>query len=388
MTKTFQRTKNDAMQLGYYDLNHFNSTIERNTTQLFKQLGQPMSDGFTNYTTGTLLTDALFGVQYYFDVTPFEDDQGALKNRVMSTRADLSGYPITEVTDQLIIHENPNALSLAYMVSQDIQDVAIDDVNPVYLQDELLNVLSGKGTTEGIDLSQFEIANFASMDLFHVDSQDASVVNTAYTRDDTGEDSFIDIHINVKTNQAYYITVPSFLNDEEVKYYLDGEPLDYDSSYQSIQLFNIANDEQGAEKVFTIQLLDDDTTLADINLYTLDQEKVSTMAEDLKQNQLALTDFSNGAFSGTVTVDDPSEYLMVTVPYAEGWHAKVNGQEVNTLPLLNGGFMGLQFQEAGDYEVTFYYIPQGLILGVAITIATGLILVCVYVFNKKKVKTK
>ena len=65
MTKTFQRTKNDAMQLGYYDLNHFNSTMERNTTQLFKQLGQPMSDGFTNYTTGTLVTDALFGVQYY-----------------------------------------------------------------------------------------------------------------------------------------------------------------------------------------------------------------------------------------------------------------------------------------------------------------------------------
>src|SRR5699024_3540008 len=119
------------------------------------------------------------------------------------------------------------------------------------------------------DLSQFEIANFASVDLFHVDSQDASVVNTAYTRDDTGEDSFIDIHINVKTDQAYYITVPSFLSDEEVKYYLDGEPLDYDSSYQSIQLFNIANDDQGAEKVFTIQLLDDETTLADINLYTL-----------------------------------------------------------------------------------------------------------------------
>lgn len=388
MTKTFQRTKNDAMQLGYYDLNHFNSTMERNTTQLFKQLGQPMSDGFTNYTTGTLVTDALFGVQYYFDVTPFEDNQGALKDRVRSTRADLSEYPVTEVTDQLIIHENPNALSLAYMVSQDIQDVAIDDVNPVYLQDELLNVLSGNGTTDGIDLSQFEIANFASVDLFHVDSQDASVVNTAYTRDDTGEDSFIDIHINVKTDQAYYITVPSFLNDEEVKYYLDGEPLDYDSSYQSIQLFNIANDEQGAEKVFTIQLLDDETTLADINLYTLDQEKVSTMAEDLKQNQLELTNFSNGAFSGTVTVDDPSEYLMVTVPYAEGWHAKVNGEEVDTASLLNGGFMGIQFQESGDYEVTFYYIPQGLILGVAITGATGLVLVGVYFFNRKKVKTK
>ena len=112
------------------------------------------------------------------------------------------------------------------------------------------------------------------------------------------------------------------------------------------------------------------------------------MAEDLKQNQLELTNFSNGAFSGTVTVDDPSEYLMVTVPYAEGWHAKVNGEEVDTAPLLNGGFMGIQFQESGDYEVTFYYIPQDLILGVAITGATGLVLVGVYFFNRKKVKTK
>ena len=387
MTKTFQRTKNDAMQLGYYDLNHFNSTMERNTTQLFKQLGQPMSDGFTNYTTGSLLTDALFGVQYYFDVTPFEDNQGSLKDRVMSTRADLSAYPVAEVTDQLIIHENPNALSLAYMVNQDIQSVAIEDVNPIYLQDELLNVLTGNGTTNGVDLSQFAIANFASVDLFHVDSQDASVVNTTYKRDDTGEDSFIDIHINIKTDQAYYITVPSFLNDEEVKYYLDGEPLDYDSSYQSIQLFNIANDEQGSKKVFTIQVLDDETTLADVNLYTLDQEKVQTMADDLKENQLALTDFSNTAFSGTVTVDDPSEYLLVTVPYAEGWHAKVNGQSVETISLLNGGFMGVQFPEAGEYEVSFYYIPQGFILGLIITITTGIVLVGIYYFYKKKNKT-
>ncbi|MGY0837035.1 YfhO family protein [Aerococcus urinaeequi] len=386
MTKTFQRTKNDAMQLGYYDLNHFNSTMERNTTQLFKQLGQPMSDGFTNYTTGSLLTDALFGVQYYFDVTPFEDSQGSLKDRVMSTRADLSTYPVTEVTDQLIIHKNPHALSLAYMVNQDIQSVAIEDVNPVYLQDELLNVLTGNGTTNGVDLSQFEIANFASVDLFHIDSQDTSVVNTTYKRDDTGEDAFIDIHINFKTDQAYYITVPSFLNDEEVKYYLNGEPLDYDASYQSIQLFNIANNEQGAEKVFTIQLLDKETTLADVNLYTLDQEKVQTMADDLKENQLVLTDFSNAAFSGTVTVDDPSEYLLVTIPYAKGWHAKVNGQSVETTPLLNGSFMGIQFPEAGEYEVSFYYIPQGLTLGLMITITTSLVLVGIYAFEKKKNK--
>jgi uncharacterized membrane protein YfhO len=358
--------------------------MERNTTQLFKQLGQPMSDGFTNYTTGSLLTDALFGVKYYFDVTPFEGDQGALANRVMSTRADLSDYPVTDVTDQLIVHENPNALSLAYMVNQDIQDVAIEDVNPIYLQDELLNVLTGNGPTNGVDLSQFEIANFASVDLFHLDSKDSSVVNTTYTRDDTGEDSFIDIHIDIKTDQAYYLTVPSFLGNEEVKFYLDGEPLDYDSSYQSIQPFNIANDEQGAEKVFTIQLLEDETTLADVNLYTLDQDKVSDMAEDLKQNELTLTDFSNSGFTGNVTVDDPSEYLMVTIPFAEGWHATVNGEKVEPISLLNGGFIGLQFPEAGEYEVSFYYIPQGLILGLVITGGTGAILAGIYYYNKKK----
>ena len=111
------------------------------------------------------------------------------------------------------------------------------------------------------------------------------------------------------------------------------------------------------------------------------------MADDLKENQLALTDFSNTAFSGTVTVDDPSEYLLVTVPYAEGWHAKVNGQSVETISLLNGGFMGVQFPEAGEYEVSFYYIPQGFILGLIITITTGIVLVGIYYFYKKKNKT-
>ncbi|RPA63629.1 hypothetical protein EF384_01535 [Aerococcus agrisoli] len=387
MTKTFQRTKNDAMQLGYYDLNHFNSTLERNTTQLFKQLGFPMSDGFTNYTTGTLLTDALFGVKYYFSLTPFASDQGSLSDRATSTRADLGLYDVTEVTDQMLVHENPNALSLGYMVNQEITDVDASDVNPIYLQDELLNVLLGQGPTDGVSLDQFEIANFASIDLFHVSSQDESVVNTAYTRDDTGEDSFIDIHINVKTNQSYYITVPSYLDDEEVKYYLDGEELDYDSSYQSIQVFNIASDDQNTEKVFTIQLLEDETTLSDVNLYTLDPTIIETMSEDLSAGNLQLDTFDNASFSGTVTVDDPSEYLMLTIPYAKGWHASVNGEAVDTIELLNGGFMGIQFPKAGTYDISFYYVPEGLILGCIITVATAGVLTGIYVYGKKRKRT-
>jgi uncharacterized membrane protein YfhO len=384
MTKTFQRTKNDAMQLGYYDLNHFNSTLERNTTQLFKQLGFPMSDGFTNYTTGTLLTDALFGVKYYFSLTPFASDQGNLSNRVTSHRDDLGLYDVAEVTDQMLVYENPNALSLGYMVDQAITEVDASDVNPIYLQDELLNVLLGQGPTDGVSLDQFEIANFASIDLFHVTSQDESMVNTAYTRDDSGEDSFIDIHINMKSNQSYYITVPSYLDDEEVKYFLDGEELDYDSSYQSIQVFNIASDDQNTEKVFTIQLLDDDTTLSDVNLYTLDPATIKTMSANLSAGNLQLDSFDNASFSGSVTVDDPSKYLMLTIPYAKGWHASINGEPVDTVELLDGGFMGIQFPEAGTYDVSFYYLPEGLVLGTIITIATGAVLIVIFIYGKKK----
>lgn len=384
MTKTFQRTKNDAMQLGYYDLNHFNSTMDRNTTQLFKQLGLPMSDGFTNYTTGTMLTDALFGVEYYFALTPFTDDQGDLANRVISERADLASYPIEEISDQMLVHQNPNALSLGYMVNSDINQVKAEDVNPIYLQDELLNVLTANGTTDGIQLSQFEIANFASVDLFHVDSQDPSVVNTTYHRDESDEDSFIDINIDIKTDQAHYLTVPSYLDDKEVKYFLDGEPLNYDSSFQSVQVFNIANNEEGEEKVFTIQLLEDETTLADVNLYTLDQNKISQMSENLSKGNLNLESFNNTSFSGTVQVDDASEYLMLTIPFSEGWHAKVNGESVEPEPILNGGFMGIQFPDSGEYEVTFYYIPQGLILGSTISLATTGILIGLWVYRKRK----
>lgn len=384
MTKTFQRTKNDAMQLGYYDLNHFNSTLERNTTQLFKQLGFPMSDGFTNYTTGTLLTDALFGVKYYFSLTPFASDQGNLSNRVTSHRADLGLYDVAEVTDQMLVYENPNTLSLGYMVDQAITEVDASDVNPIYLQDELLNVLLGQGPTDGVSLDQFEIANFASIDLFHVTSQDESMVNTAYTRDDSGEDSFIDIHINMKSNQSYYITVPSYLDDEEVKYFLDGEELDYDTSYQSIQVFNIASDDQNTEKIFTIQLLDDDTTLSDVNLYTLDPATIKTMSTNLSAGNLQLDSFDNTSFSGSVTVDDPSKYLMLTIPYAKGWHASINGEPVDTVELLDGGFIGIQFPEAGTYDVSFYYLPEGLVLGTIITIATGAVLIVIYIYGKKK----
>lgn len=372
ITKTFQRTKNDAMQLNYYDLNHFNSTLEKSTTQFFEVLGAPTSSGFVNYTTGTLLTDALFGVEYFIDTVKqpqTELDSDDIFNRRPTTyRADLIRYPIVQTDDNLMVHKNPHALPLGYMVPADVAGLDFTGKTPIILQDDLLNALTGQGELAQDYLTEFfTIVNFKSLETFAVNAQTENKVNTDYRRTSETENGFIDITVDIQTDAAYYITMPAHLTDENAKLFLDGKPLPYDNSFRSIQVYNIANDEAGKEKVFSIQLLEDHLNLRDVNVYTLDNNRVSAVMDTLRAQGLELTAFRQNHFSGQVTVTQPDQLLLMTIPYSEGWQARVNGAPATVIPVLEGGLSAVRIDEPGTYEITFSYTMPGLAAGAAIS---------------------
>ena len=69
--------------------------------------------------------------------------------------------------------------------------------------------------------------------------------------------------------------------------------------------------------------------------------------------------------------------LVLADSWYPGWHAKVDGKEVN-IGKVDGIFRGINV-ESGDHEIEFYYDPLSLKVGIGITIAAAIVTVCGFI---------
>ena len=72
---------------------------------------------------------------------------------------------------------------------------------------------------------------------------------------------------------------------------------------------------------------------------------------------------STNFITGRIEVHDVRKFLLVNLPYSDGWTAKVDGQEV-TLHRANTMFMGL-YLDPGEHEVELSYATPGARAGLA-----------------------
>lgn len=107
------------------------------------------------------------------------------------------------------------------------------------------------------------------------------------------------------------------------------------------------------------------------------EEKVKV----LKQNQMKDIAYGNDFISGTVN-NEKAGILQITTSYSDGWKAFVDGKETEVIK-VNEGFIGA-IVEAGEHKVEFRYQTPYLKLGIILSILGTIILVCIFVFEKKQ----
>lgn len=78
-------------------------------------------------------------------------------------------------------------------------------------------------------------------------------------------------------------------------------------------------------------------------------------------------------------------FMVITIPYDDGWKVYVNGIETKKYP-VNGGFIGLAIPSGNNF-IEMHYMPSGLKLGVISTsLGVVILFVLVIVDIRKKVK--
>lgn len=78
--------------------------------------------------------------------------------------------------------------------------------------------------------------------------------------------------------------------------------------------------------------------------------------------------------------------LTYSIPFDEGWNAYANGEMLNIYD-VNGGFIGVELPEGGDYSITLEYKAPGFEIGFSISSVTALIIIgCFFKYRDEKRK--
>jgi uncharacterized membrane protein YfhO len=378
--KTFQRSKNDSFQANYAGINHFSSTFEKEIPALFGSLGFPEGNGFVVYSTGTLFTDALFGVKYQIQDKKLPeyiyDDKAIYQINRNATRPDLQKYALSSETARTTTYENPYALSLAFGVSKSVLDLKLIDNQPILMQEQLLDAFTDQSSTQPF----FALKTFDSTVFQNVTSNTADYQNTTYFKAAAGMVSRIEFQFTPETNNPYYLILDSGIDDKNANLYLNDVKLDYYKTYRNDQVINIASNQAGENVTFTIELIGDNIRIQDLKLYEFDQNSFEQVIADRQTEGMEISDFSQTHIEGTVHIKGDDQVLMTTIPYSEGWTVAIDGEPVETEKALDS-LLAVPISQ-GEHQITFTYRTPYAIAGAAVSAASVLLLL---LLSRKKI---
>lgn len=117
-------------------------------------------------------------------------------------------------------------------------------------------------------------------------------------------------------------------------------------------------------------------------VFSCRQEDYNLIWHILSRNQLEDVSVDSNHVSGSI-VADSSGILLMTIPYNKGWRISVDGIP-SSFEEIGGALIGIPL-EAGTHEIEMRYIPQGFIIGCALSLFF-LLFTCVFIFWQYKAR--
>ena len=107
---------------------------------------------------------------------------------------------------------------------------------------------------------------------------------------------------------------------------------------------------------------------------TLDENSFKKGYEQLKADSLNVTKFEETSIEGTINASKPG-ILYTSINYDSGWNVYIDGQKIskeNIIGIGDDALLGVYITE-GEHTVTFKYVPEGLLIGCALSALTVVI---------------
>lgn len=408
--KTFSRCVNDNLAYGLKGISHSSSVMNTKIINFIETMGYSMRSYVTSYHGNTPVSDSLLGIKYVVD----EPVKNASVNKSLLNPSYEYVFSQDYINNQdnksqLDVYRNPNALSIGYMVDDDIKNLAyLGNDNPFNSQNMFLSTITGNTdftvtpdviTIDGnreyytrlpysYQLVECYESPYGDQKLFtaNADASDPTVrIHITAESDD-------DIYMYLKTQNEKGVNLwVSTEKDPETGEFINHEG--YGSYYENhdYSIVRLGSYEPGTEIEvrLTIRLNtsnpdhDEYTIIKDFFFYHLNYELFQQDINQLKANQWEISEYNDRYVKGTINASE-GQLMLTTIPSEPGWTVEVDGKKVDTIEVLKA-FIGIEL-EPGLHTVEMKYTPPGFTVGVVLLIFGIGAIVLFYLYDRKNNK--
>lgn len=390
MEKTFHRTVNDPIGMGFKGISHSSSTMNAPVLKTLKSLGFGMQGHYTKYTGATILTDSLLGVKYLMhkpnELTPAVDEKEINRQKYQNElKLPYKGYNLIldeqATGSEISVYENPYALGIGYMASRDILEVKLDSKDPVANQQGLLQAILG-------DHSQKVFKRLYS---YYTDTVNCTTSTTGdhimYTTTIPEKDSYVEFTLDIDSDLPTYAFFPTvyqrkcnmwvkadswdITNYAFVDYFFTGE-------YYSI--LDLGTYSEGEKLAIRMTLADGEAIFSDVLFYQLDTDELGRLIEQIREGEWKITEHTDTYITGSVKAAE-NQILFTTIPYEPGWKITVDGKSVAPTKVC-GSLIGIELDE-GEHTVAMKFSPDYLKLAVAVSLLGCSLIVILFIIEYK-----
>lgn len=371
--------------VSYPGLSTFSSSLERSTMDHFAYMGDLGVNAATEYTNGTPLTDALYGVRYYMHAKEFDPKEMEAHPEKMyfyrfTNRFDMGRYYTETVYEdnRFVVYKNPHSFPLAYGTNSLVKNIQFGANNAFANQNIILNSMEGHQKNTGDYVEYFKPLAFTGIETENLIEEKVNKEKgeAIYQRADSSKEGIIRYKVIPRSNNTYYFFVPaSLIPKQDYSVLLNNKWLPNSKTFTQRQIWQLTDMTENQESVIEFRFRTDTIDMSQAGVYRAELDQIQEVLEKRKQQGLKVTKFSNTHIEGDVTITDYSDVMMTSIPYSAGWQVKVDGQSVPTERAWNS-FLSFPITK-GKHKVEFVFKTRGSLIGALLSIVAVVSLVII-----------
>ena len=371
--------------VSYPGLSTFSSSLERSTMDHFAYMGDLGVNAATEYTNGTPLTDALYGVRYYMHAKEFDPKEMEAHPEKMyfyrfTNRFDMGRYYTETVYEdnRFVVYKNPHSFPLAYGTNSLVKNIQFGANNAFANQNIILNSMEGHQKNTGDYVEYFKPLAFTGIETENLieEKVNKETGEAIYRRADASKEGIIRYKVIPRSNNTYYFFVPaSLIPKQDYSVLVNNKWLPNTKTFTQRQIWQLTDMTENQESVIEFRFRTDTIDMSQAGVYRAELDQIQEVLEKRKQQGLKVTKFSNTHIEGEVTITDDSDVMMTSIPYSAGWQVKVDGQAVTTERAWNS-FLSFPITK-GKHQVEFVFKTRGSLIGALLSIVAVMSLVII-----------
>lgn len=347
--KTARVTNNDSMLQDYPSVSMFSSTGNGLVNYFYNRYGMRNSKVYYCADGLTPFTSALLSCGYLFSKEQLSQD---------------SLYEYVTEQDEVFLYQNTYSLPLGFCISPDatMEEFLIDDKDTAFSivaenkKDDILPV-----NRQNILARRLGAYGDIFTELYSEDNAGYSTIEVPY-----------DTHVYAYCDTTKVPEITAYAGEEELKTYK--------------KLNNKYVMDLGYHTAGTIITLKADTeNTFHMTAYGMDEDCLGDLIRRLNTNTLNIEEMDSDTLKGTITADADG-YLVLSIPYDPGFTILVDG--VKTEASLFEDMMIAIPLTAGTHSISLVYYPQGMTLGIVVTLSSVAVFVAICILENKKRKSQ